>query len=258
MDLILKDIVSYVSKRRGLRLDCYRESYLRRRIELRMRYLGIKDFSEYLGYIKNNGTEIDELLNTIAINVTEFMRDKTPFDFLKQKILPELAIRKKGFIRFWSAGCASGEEAYSIAISVLETLPNSSFSIYATDIDEDSLKKAISGVYRKEQLKNLSPYLVGKYFEKIEEGFKVKDVLRKNIRFKKHDLTSQPPITKYLDVIFCRNVLIYFTEEQKEKVLGDFYEALNSGGYLVIGKCESITKKGFQCVNLSDKIYRKV
>ncbi|MDI9643029.1 MAG: protein-glutamate O-methyltransferase CheR [Archaeoglobaceae archaeon] len=258
MDLILRGILSYTSKRSGVRLDMYRESYIRRRIELRMRFLGLNDLSEYFRYIKSNEEEINELVNAIAINVTEFMRDRSPFEFFMQKILPELSSRRSGIIRFWSAGCANGEEPYSIAIAVLETLPDRGFSIYATDIDDDSLKKASVGIYERDQLKNLSPELLNKYFEKTGNRYKVKEFVKKHVRFKKHDLTSQEPITKYLDAIFCRNVMIYFTEEQKEKVLRDFYNALNSGGYLIIGKSESIPKIGFECVNLSEKIYRKV
>ncbi len=256
MDLALRSIISLASKKTGLKLDKYRESYIRRRIELRMRFLGISNLSEYFRYLKTNESEIEELVNVIAINVTEFMRDRTPFEFFTQKILPELA--RKKILRFWSAGCANGEEAYSIAIAVLETLPNCVFSVYATDIDEDSLEKAREGVYSKEQLKNLSLELREKYFEKVGEQFRVRDTVKRHVKFRKHDLTSQEPITKYLDAIFCRNVMIYFTEEQKEKVLRDFYEALNPGGYLIIGKSESIPKGNFECVSISEKIYRKV
>ncbi|MCS7130482.1 MAG: protein-glutamate O-methyltransferase CheR [Archaeoglobaceae archaeon] len=258
MDLSFREILSYASKKSGLKLDGYRESYLRRRIELRMRILGLKDFSDYFKFIKNNESEIDELVNAIAINVTEFMRDRSPFDYFMQKILPELARKRNGILRFWSAGCANGEEPYSIAIAVLETLPNRNFSIYATDIDEDCLKKALEGIYEKEQLKNLSKEHLDKYFEKIGDKYRIKDFVKRHVRFKKHDLTSQEPITKFLDAIFCRNVMIYFDEKQKEKILENFYNALNSGGYLIVGKSESIPKGKFECVSVSEKIYRKV
>lgn len=257
MDLILRGIINYVSKKSGLKLERYRESYLRRRLELRMRCLGIDDLSTYFRYLRTNDAEINELLNVIAINVTEFMRDITPFEFFMKNILPELSMRRKT-LRFWSAGCANGDEAYSIAIAVLETLPECNFSVYATDIDEDSLEKAKRGIYSREQLKNLSRELVEKYFERVGDQFRVRDFVRRHVRFKRHDLTSEEPVTKFLDTIFCRNVMIYFTEEQKEKVIRDFYEALNSGGYLIIGKSESIPKGNFECVSLTEKIYRKI
>ncbi|MEM0202459.1 MAG: protein-glutamate O-methyltransferase CheR [Archaeoglobaceae archaeon] len=255
MDLIFKAILSHVTKKSGVRLEMYRESYLKRRIDLRMRILGFKSLSEYYGYLKGNEKEVEELLNVIAINVTEFMRDKTPFEFFMNKILPELSDKK--LLRFWSAGCAYGEEAYSIAICALEAT-ESNFTVYATDIDEDCLQKAMLGIYNEPQLRNLDDELRRKYFEKIGDRFKVKDFVKKRVRFKKHDLTSQGPITKFLDTIFCRNVMIYFTEEQKTKVLKDFHSALVDGGYLIIGKSESIPRQGFECVSLVDKVYRKV
>ncbi|MEM4946140.1 MAG: CheR family methyltransferase, partial [Archaeoglobaceae archaeon] len=128
----------------------------------------------------------------------------------------------------------------------------------ATDIDEDCIQKAIAGEYNEAQLRNLDEELIKKYFEKVGDRYRVKDFVKKHVRFKKHDLTSQEPITKYLDVIFCRNVMIYFNEQQKEKVLRDFYEALNAGGYLIIGKSESIPRGKFECINLSEKVYKKV
>lgn len=232
----------------------YRESYLKRRLELRMRYLSLSNLSDYYRYLRSNESEVKELINTITINVTEFMRDKTPFQYFMDKILPELSRKKT--LRFWSAGCANGEEAYSIAICTLETI-ECNFSVYATDIDEDCLNKALIAEYSENQLRNLDEELIRKYFEKVGDKFKVKEFVKRHVRFKKHDLTSQEPVTRFLDAIFCRNVMIYFTEAQKEKVLRDFYEALNSGGYLIIGKSESVAKDYFECVNLTEKIYKK-
>lgn len=255
MDLIFKAILSQVARRSGVKLEMYRESYLRRRIELRMRVLGLQSLQEYYGYLRSNEKEVEELINTIAINVTEFMRDKTPFEFFMNKILPEMSDKK--LLRFWSAGCAYGEEAYSIAICALEAT-ESNFTVYATDIDEDCLQKAMLGIYNEHQLRNLDEEIKKKYFEKVGDRFRVKEFVRKHVRFRRHDLTSQEPITKFLDTIFCRNVMIYFTEEQKAKVLRDFHAALVEGGYLIIGKSESIPRQGFECVSLTEKVYRKV
>jgi chemotaxis protein methyltransferase CheR len=241
-------------KKSGLRLDMYRESFLRRRLELRMRSLGFRNLSEYFCYLRSNEGEIAELINAIAINVTEFMRDVTPFRFFMEKILPEIS--EKRVLRFWSAGCAYGEEAYSIAICTLEAT-ECNFTVYATDIDDECLKRALMGIYSESQLRNLSEEMKRKYFERIGNKLKVKDFVKKHVRFRKHDLTSQEPVTRFLDAIFCRNVLIYFTEEQKTKVIRDFYEALVDGGYLIIGKSETIPKLGFDCISLSEKIYKR-
>jgi len=266
LDLAFRGLIDYVSRESGVDLRQYRESYLRRRIELRMKLLGLKDFGEYLRFLKSRGKEeVTNLINTIAINVTEFMRDKTPFEFLMNEVLPEIAAKKakvsSKVIRVWSAGCSFGEEPYSIAISILETLGDGwMISIYATDIDDDCLTAAREGFYRASQLKNLDGSLITKYFDVVSGGYRVKSVLKKCVKFKKHDLTTEKPVSKFLDIIFCRNVMIYFNEQQKVKVVNDFYESLVDGGYLVIGKSETLpseVKDKFECVNLREKFYRK-
>ncbi len=266
MDLAFKTLVDYVSRESGINLRQYRESYLRRRIELRMKMLGISDYGEYLRLLKNNGNEeIHKLINTITINVTEFMRDRTPFEFFMKVVLPDIAKRKEkvrsNIVRFWSAGCSCGEEPYSIAICALEALGEGWLvSIYATDIDDACLEMAKEGFYRPTQLKNLNKMLINKYFEKEDDGYRVKKFLKKYVRFKKHDLTTEEPVSRYLDCVFCRNVMIYFSEQQKTKVVNDFYNALVDRGYLIIGKSETLPagfKGKFECINLREKIYQK-
>jgi len=265
MDLAFKSLVNYASRKSGVNLTQYRENYLRRRIEFRMKILGVTSFDAYLKMLQNDGKEIDKLLNTITINVTEFMRDKTPFEFFMNHVLPDIARRKEkvkgNLLRFWSAACSCGEEPYTIAICVFETLGSKwSVSIYATDIDDECLRVAKDGFYRPTQLKNLGKDLLEKYFEKEEGGYRVKSFLKKCVKFKKHDLTTQEPVSRYLDAVFCRNVMIYFSEQQKIKVVNDFYEALVDGGYLVIGKSETLPagfKDKFECINLREKVYRK-
>lgn len=267
MDLAFKSIVNYISRVSGVDLSGYRESYLKRRIELRMKILGFQTFEQYLRYLRYNGSsEIRQLIDTITINVTEFMRDKTPFIYFMKVILPEIAERKRkvgsNILRFWSAGCSCGEEPYSIAICVLEALGKDwNISIYATDIDEKCLEVAKEGFYGKEQLKNLRMDIIKKYFDKEDEGYKIKNFLKKYVRFKRHDLTTEKPVSKYLDAIFCRNVMIYFSEKQKIKVVQDFYDALIDKGYLIIGKSETLPigfKDKFECISLREKVYRKI
>lgn len=145
---------------------------------------------------------------------------------------------------------------------IYETLgKNWNFTIYATDIDEDSLEKGRVGIYEKQQLKNLKEEWIKKYFERDGEKFRVKGFLKKHIRFKRHDLTTEPPVSRFFDVIFCRNVVIYFNEDQKLKVFNDFYNALVTGGYLIIGKSETLPgefKDKFEVVDIRDKIYKKI
>ncbi len=266
MDLTFKTLINFVSRESGIDLTKYREGYLRRRIELRMKMLGIKDYGEYLRYLRNNGDgEVEKLVNTITINVTEFMRDRTPFQFFMDHVIPTIAERKRrvksNFVRFWSAGCSCGEEPYSIAICALEALGEGwLITVYATDIDDACLEMAREGFYKESQLKNMSKMMIQRYFDREDDGYRVKNFLKRMVRFKKHDLTTEEPVSKYLDAVFCRNVMIYFTEEQKAKVVQDFYDSLVGGGYLIIGKSETLPagfKEKFECVSLREKVYRK-
>lgn len=258
-------LVQKASKSSGVALKGYRDNYLRRRIDLRMKAVGIDNYAAYSRYLDKNRNEVTEFLNAITINVTEFMRDKTPFLFFQNEILHNL-IEKKGrsqnhLVRFWSAACSNGEEPYSIGICSKEVLPaNWSISIYATDIDEDSLNRASKGIYSKEQLKNLDPAHIQKYFEPSGKDFKVKNSHKLSIRFMKHDLTSQPPVSKHFDAVFCRNVMIYFNDDQKVKMLTDFYNSLSDDGYLIIGKSETLPdeiRELFTAVSIRDKIFKK-
>ncbi len=266
MDLAFKSIINYVSKNAGVNLNGYRENYLKRRIEFRMKAVGVKNYVEYFRILRKDRDEIYKLLDAITINVTEFMRDKTPFYHFMRQILPNIAERKRKIgskmIRIWSAGCSCGEEPYSIAICIYESLGNDwSPIIYATDIDEECLKRAEEGVYSVHQLKNLSEEIIKKYFNKMNNKLVIKPFLKKCIKFKKHDLITDKPVSRFFDVIFCRNVMIYFTKEQKIKVINDFYHALVKGGYLIIGKSETIPnefKTKFMAIDLKEKIYMKI
>lgn len=258
-------LVQKASKSSGVALNGYRDSYLRRRIDLRMKAVGIDNYTVYSKYLEKNKNELTEFMNAITINVTEFMRDKTPFLFFQNEILPDL-IKKKTksqnhMARFWSAACSNGEEPYSISICAKEALPADwNISIYATDIDEDSLRRASKGIYTKEQMKNLSQEYVQKYFEPSGKDFKIKSLNKLSIRFMKHDLTSQPPVSKHFDVVFCRNVMIYFNDDQKIKMLTDFYNSLSDDGYLIIGKSETLPdqiREIFLPVSIKEKIYKK-
>jgi chemotaxis protein methyltransferase CheR len=259
-------LVQKASKSSGIALTGYRDIYLKRRIDLRMKAVGIDSYATYAKLLDKNKNEMTEFLNTITINVTEFMRDKTPFMFFRNEILPNLVERKKrsqnNLVRFWSAACSNGEEPYSVGICSREVLPSDwSISIYATDIDEDSLSRASKGIYSTEQLKNLDSSLIHKYFEPSGKDFKVKNIPKLSIRFVRHDLTNGLPISKHFDAVFCRNVMIYFNEEQKVKMLTDFYDSLSEGGYLIIGKSETLPediRALFAAVSVKEKIFKKI
>jgi chemotaxis protein methyltransferase CheR len=259
-------LVRKISKSSGIILAGYRDSYLRRRIDLRMKAVGADNYTTYSGLLEKNQNEMKEVINALTVNVTEFMRDKTPFMFFREEILPDIMERKQksksNLVRVWSAACSNGEEPYSIGICSKDVLPEAwSVSIYATDIDENCLKHASQGIYSKEQIKNLDPSLIKKYFEPAGEGFKIRSIPKLSIRFQKHDLTSEPPISKHFDAVFCRNVMIYFNESQKIKMLNDFYNSLSDDGYLIIGKSETLPveiRGLFTPVSVKEKVFKKV
>lgn len=261
------NVLTYkISKLSGITLDGYRDKYLRRRIDLRMKAVGISDYQDYARFLEMNEDELPALIDTLTINVTEFMRDKTPFIFFKDKLIADIIERKQksqsNLVRFWSAGCSNGEEPYSIGICAKEGFPEDwNISIYATDIDEKCLSNASEGVYCKDKIQNLDRILRHKYFEKSEDNFKVKNIQNLTYRFKKYDLTNNSPISKHFDTVFCRNVMIYFNETQKIKMISNFHESLTKGGYLIIGKSETMppeVRSLFEPVSLRDKIYMKI
>lgn len=252
-------------------VDCrnYKDKYLRRRIELRMKAKGIeRSYHDYCTFLDNNPDEYSSLLDGITINVTEFFRDTPTFNVFKCEVLPQLLSEKKkrnsAILRIWSAGCSIGEEPYTIGIILQEELGAALnkyiVSIHATDIDEKALSTARTGVYEPLALKNINPSLKSKYFNSVDNGkYRIKDELKHLVRFQQHDLFSDKKFSHF-DVIFCRNVMIYFGKDFQNRLLLDFYTALNIGGYLILGRTETMPREArelFECVNTRERIYRK-
>ena len=241
----------------------YKEDYLKRRVQSRMRLNGVVSYRDYLLLLRNNPAEYDALKKGLTINVTRFWRDPPVFDAIRRDIIPELR-RRKTNIRIWSAGCATGEEPYTLAIIAHEaSIMNKDlkFTIFASDLDEEALMKAREGIYHRKALENLSEAQVRRHFTENENGrFEVKPHLRKYVRFSQHDLMTGTPVSRHLDLILCRNVTIYFTEHQKDELARMFAPALTTGGYYVIGKTEFLSRDFehlYEPVNQIQKIYRK-
>jgi len=235
-----------------------------------MTTLGISDYAQYVRLLERDPTALEQLRNDITINVTEFMRDASTYQVFKQVVIPEIAASKRksgvGLVRIWSAGCATGEEAYSIALCLLEVLGSELSGlwvcIHGTDVDEDALRHARAGVYAREVLSPVPTELRGKYFTRVSEDmFAVGEQLRDMVKFQRLDLIHDEPL-KHVDVVFCRNVFIYLSHGLQERVLRGFYESLNQGGYLVLGRTESmpasLRDRHFSVVNLEERVYRKI
>jgi chemotaxis protein methyltransferase CheR len=248
-----------------VRIRCtnYKEDYIKRRILSRMRLTNSPDYETYHKYLLTNPREVDSLRNALTINVTKFFRDLDVFEVVRREILPDL-LRRKKTIRIWCAGCATGEEPYSLAILAhdLIALKNDvNVTIYATDIDTTALQKAMSGIYDRKSLENVSERHIRKHFNSRDDGtFEVKPHLRTIIKFRQHDLMSDIPVARYLDIISCRNVTIYFTDTQKNDLARLFHTALSHDGYYIIGKTEYLGREVenlFVPYNVVQKVYKR-
>ncbi|AMQ17804.1 CheR family methyltransferase [Thermococcus peptonophilus] len=244
--------------------NAYKDSYLLRRIRARMRKLGINDFMEYYRIIKKNKQELDDLLLTVAINVTEFFRDPIVWKTIERKVLPELIEYKRKHydttIRIWSAACSTGQEPYSIAMLFSEFLGDDlkryRLKILATDIDREALNTAIRGVYPKEIVeKSVPKSLIQKYFLPMGDHYRISPQIRRYVEFRRFNLLSDR-YPRGFDMIFIRNVLIYMTKEAQESVFRKLYDSLEDHGYLVLGKTETILGSAARLFKLYDLVAR--
>ncbi len=256
-----------IFKERGLDLGQYRDKCLKRRIDVRLGATGVHTYSEYMAVLKKDPSEYDRLLDTLTINVTNFFRDKSTYRIIEDKVIPELISSKKRegkrIIRVWSAACASGEEPYSMAIlfhKILgERIGDYLVSIYGTDIDKKVMEKAKRGEYEAGTVSEVDEKILRRYFN-CNLKYNLKEEIKQMVRFKRHDLISDRPLAR-LDIILCRNVLIYFSRNLQMRLFDKFYKALNEGGYLILGKTESLAGRSaglFQPVSIRERIYHKI
>jgi chemotaxis protein methyltransferase CheR len=214
--------------------------------------------------LRRNPEELEKLFQYLTINVTEFFRNPSAFQYLEKKIFPRVLAEQNRHDTFevWSAGCSSGEEPYSLAIALLRAkrkhrVPNP-FHVLATDIDKPVLEKAREGVYSRESLKNLEQDDIREFFNQNEKGYVVSNEVRDCITFRTSDILKDKPGTMH-GLIVCRNLLIYFSRENQEKVISGFSRNLSDGGYLMLGKAETLIGKNrlyFQSISPTERIYR--
>ncbi len=239
------------------------------RLSRRVRKLGFNSFSQYCDYLSSDeaGDEVLELINAVTTNLTAFFRENHHFEFLRKTVLPKLLKENRGEkkIRIWSAGCSTGEEPYSLAIVLKENLPaNLSWDveILATDIDSNVLAKASKGIYAEERVKGIPKKILHKWFMKgtgSNSGYvRVKPEVRALINFGQLNLMENWNSGDIKDVIFCRNVVIYFDRESKTKLVNRYADNLKNGGYLFIGHSESLYKITDRFELIGNTIYQKV
>ena len=214
------------------------------RLRKRVRTLGLSSYDDYYSYlIKNEAKELTDFIDAVSTNETFFFREKDHFDALSQVLLPEL-FRQKEHINIWSAACSSGEEPYTLRIiadDIISTLGRGKAEIIATDISHEIIDKAKTGIYKKYSTRFVPSATLNRYFQKDGEVYKIKEAVKKGVQFKVQNLLHDPPPDNNFDIIFCRNVMIYFDKETKQRLADDvFAEVLRPDGLLFIGHSESL------------------
>ena len=260
----LEALLKYIREERGFDFTGYKRSSLARRIQRQMQDGRVESYADYREYLEQHQDEFVLLFNTILINVTSFFRDDLAWDFLRTEIIPKILERKdKGApIRIWSTGCASGEEAFTLAMVFAEALGEEEFrrkvKIYATDIDEEALTDGRHARYSAKAVEAVPEQLREKYFEQQDSEFVFRTDLRRSVIFGRHDLLQDPPISK-IDLLVSRNTLMYFNAEAQHHILRQFNFALVDDGFLFLGKSETIANRSglFETVDLKRRLFAR-
>lgn len=259
----IEKIIRLLSKRTGTDFSNYKSATINRRLEKRLAILKIKSIEDYLVLLEKNPRELDEMFNMVLIGVTTFFRDMEAFGVLENYLHKIINTKtNKDAIRIWVPGCSTGEEAYSIAILLHRILKdrtqNYNFQIFATDIDERAIIHARKGLYSITSLQDVPAEIVEQYFLKKEKDFELIKAIRSMVLFTKHDLTNNPPFLK-LDLISCRNLLIYFGAGLQQQIIPIFHYALLQDAYLLLGKSETIGQFAdlFTTLDAKNKFYQR-
>lgn len=263
-DEVYQAIADILQEQLQFQLEGYKVRAIKRRMAARMRAAGLPDPEAYLQVLADNAAEQQQLLQALSIHVSTFLRNPSAFRALRRKIVPALLAARRaqgGKLRFWSVGCAHGEEAYSLALICRKLqMVGDQVAIIGTDISSAAIRKARRGGYAEQQLRNLSAEQRSKYFTPCGHEYRVADELRDGVQFFRHDILAERPFYR-ADLILCRNLLIYFSREQQYKVVTTLAGALAPGGYLMLGRAETMApacRELFQCVDPAERIYQRL
>ena len=256
-----------IAQTSGFTVHAYKDKCIRRRIAVRMRACGVHTYDDYRALLSRSPAEYERLRDALTINVTRFYRNAETWNLLRRTVLPALFDLPRVEVRVWSAGCASGEEPYTLAMLAADFLDQAGRSgelnrltIHATDIDRASLDRAGAACYRREGLSELPPELMRAYFEDAGEEQRVTDRVRRRVQVRPHDLSRDGPPRADYDLILCRNVVIYFDRPMQERLFAQFAAALSPGGILLLGKVETLfgpAREQLALVDPRERIYVK-
>ena len=238
MSVDYEQFIRQIKSKTGIDLSLYKEAQMKRRLTSLYEKKGYSSFREYFQMINQNQELFNEFLDRMTINVSEFYRNAKRWEILEQKILPQI-IKHTSKPKIWSAACSTGEEPYTLAMIFSKYIPLSNVNILATDIDENALSRAKLGIYPERSFHEIPNEMKRKYFSQEGSYYKVSDEIKRTVDFKKHNLLADS-FGGPFDLIVCRNVLIYFTEEAKDILYNKFSKALNSKGFFFVGSTEQI------------------
>jgi len=265
-DLSFKALTQKISRTRGIGCEAYKEKCLKRRIAVRMRARGVHSYDDYSRLLDEDAHEYDKLLDALTINVTKFYRNADTWAALLRPYLIDLWRARRGRMRAWSAGCASGEEPYSIAVALAEAarangeaLPLHHARVDATDIDRESLERTTAAVYAEQMFSEMPLDLRRRYFTASAPRSPIPEI-RQLVHVLRHDLTRERPPDPPYDLIVCRNVVIYFDRPMQERLFATFAAGLAPGGVLLLGKVETLFGAARERLVLEDpreRIYRR-
>ncbi len=263
-DQTYRRISDILKEQQGFVLDGYKDLCIKRRIASRIRAVGNNTIETYIELLETSSKEQQQLLAALSIHVSHFFRNPSTFAVLEKQVLPELwqrAQRNKTKLRVWSVGCAGGEEPFSIALLCQELLSDGEqLSIIGTDMSSEVIHRAKQGRFRKERLGEVPAALLGAYFQPLDGEYQLIDLVREKVNFFQHDIVGDQPLYRS-DLILCRNLLIYFFREQQLQILRMLATALSPGGYLVLGRAETLVatcRELFTCVDPAERIYQRL
>ena len=223
-----------------INLNYYKEKQMRRRIDTIATKHGCSNYDEYIHVLKTDKDKFEAFVNFLTINVSEFYRNPDQWKLMDENVIPKLIKQHGKNLHVWSAACSTGDEPYSLVMALSKHIPLSNIHITATDLDKQVLQKAQVGLYNEKSIANVPPEFKRKYFKQIGKSFQISDEIKRCVTFKEHNLLKDP-YPRDFDMILCRNVVIYFTDDAKDMIYKNFHQSLKSHGVLFIGSTEQIT-----------------